>query len=207
MNRTLKWFLGAVVGAGIVALLVFAFIEGRGEIAREREREAPIKVPPRISRTAEGDLVVTVDLETQKRIGLETAAPQAVTVSREVTAYGRIQEDPGLSFVVRAPVSGVLRVAAGRSWPAMGESLSDGASIGYVEPRLGLPERISMATQIADLSARRADLTTKLSDARADAEAADARLAAARSALDRMRTLNADNKNVSDRAVQEAEAT
>src|SRR5438552_6307112 len=193
MNRTVKWIVGLIVGAGVVVGLSFVFIEGRGEIAREREREAPIKVPPRISRTAEGDVVVTIDSETQKRMALETAALVAETVHPEVTAYGRLQEDPDASFVVRAPVTGVLRAALGRNWPSIGETLSDGTSIGAVEPRLAPIERV--------------DLVTRLSDARADVEAADARLNAARAAFERARTLNADNKNISDRAVQEAEAT
>ena len=135
MNR-MKWVVGILVGIGLIALVIFAFSEGRQELAREREREAPIKVPPRISRTAEGYLIVTVDPETQKRIALETLALSAEAVRPEVAAYGRLQEDPGASFVVRAPTSGVLRAAAGRNWPSLGESLSDGVSIGAVEPRL-----------------------------------------------------------------------
>src|SRR5437870_2868464 len=193
MNRTVKWIVAFIVGAAIIVGLSFAFIEGRDEIAREREREAPIKVPPRISRRAEGDVVVTIDSETQKRMALETEALVAETVHPEVTAYGRLQEDPDASFVVRAPVTGVLRAALGRNWPSIGETLSDGTSIGAVEPRLAPIERV--------------DLVTRLSDARADVEAADARLNAARAAFERARTLNADNKNISDRAVQEAEAT
>src|SRR5438128_7129210 len=109
MNRTLKWIIGLILAAAAIVGLSFAFVEGRDEIAREREREAPIKVAPRISRTPEGDVVVTIDRETQQRIGLETAAVIAETVHPEVAAYGRVQEDPEASFVVRAPVSGVLR--------------------------------------------------------------------------------------------------
>jgi membrane fusion protein, multidrug efflux system len=192
MNRTLKWIVGIVVAAGVIVALSFAFIEGRQEIAREQEREAPIKVAPRISRTPDGDIVVTIDRETQQRMGLETMELFAETVGTEVAAYGRVQEDPDASFVVRAPVSGVLRTA-GRNWPSIGESIPDGVSIGAIEPRLAPIERV--------------DLTTRLSDARADMEAAEARVNTARAALERARILNADNKNISDRALQEAEST
>ena len=41
MNRTVKWVVSIVVGAGIMGLLLFAFVEGREELARERDREAP----------------------------------------------------------------------------------------------------------------------------------------------------------------------
>lgn len=192
MNRTLKWIIGVLVAAGAIIGLSFAFIEGRQEIKREREREAPIKVAARLSRTPEGDIVVTIDRETQQRMGLETFELSAETVHPEVVAYGRVQEDPEASFVVRAPVSGVLRTG-GRNWPSIGESLSDAVSIGSIEPRLAPIERV--------------DLTTRLSEARADMEAAEARVNAARAAFERARILNADNKNISDRALQEAESS
>ena len=191
MRRTVKWIAGIVIAAAIIVGLSFVFIEGRDEIAREREREAPIKIAPRISRTSEGDIVVTIDRETQQRMGLETTEVAAEIVHPEVAAYGRVQEDPDSSFVVRAPVSGVLR-AAGRNWPTIGESVADGLSIGTIEPRLAPIERV--------------DLTTRLSDARADVEAAEARVNTARAAFERARILNADNKNISDRALQEAES-
>jgi len=40
MNRTVKWIVALIVGAGAVVGLSFAFLEGRDEIARERERSA-----------------------------------------------------------------------------------------------------------------------------------------------------------------------
>ena len=193
MSRIVKWIVSIVAGAGVLGLLLFAFVEGREELAREREREAPIKVPPRISRTRDGGVAVTIDHDTQLRMGLETAALVSETVNPEVTAYGRLQEDPGASFVVRAPITGIIRAAASRGWPSLGESLSDGTSIGVVEPRLAPIERV--------------DFVTRLSDARGDVEAAEARVSAVRATFERMQKLNADNKNVSDRAVQEAEAT
>lgn len=192
MNQALKWLIGTIAGLGALGLLIFAFIEGREELARERERELPIKVAPKVSQTAEGDLVITIDMETQKRIGLETAVLEGKTARPEVAAYGRLQEDPAASFVVRAPITGIVRMSPARSWPALGESLPDGVSIGVIEPRLAPIERV--------------DLVTRLSDARASAEAAEARFNMARLAFERARALNADNKNVSDRAVQEAEA-
>src|SRR5256712_10343683 len=171
MNRTLKWIITVVFAGGAIVALSFAFIQGRDEIAREREREAPIKIAPRISRNAEGDLIITLDAETQKRIALETAALTADTVRPEVAAYGRAQEDPDASLVVRAPTAGILRAATGRNWPSIGETIPDGTSIGTIEPRLAPIERV--------------DLATRISDARADAEAAGARVLAARANVER----------------------
>ena len=88
MNRTLKLLIAVVLAAGLAGLLIFAFIEGRAELARERERERPIKVPPRISRNQSGDLIVTIDRETQVRIGLKTEAVTKQTADLLKTKYG-----------------------------------------------------------------------------------------------------------------------
>ncbi|HYL15896.1 MAG TPA: HlyD family efflux transporter periplasmic adaptor subunit [Terriglobales bacterium] len=192
MKRWLKWTLALVGGAALVVVLVFAFQAGRKEITQEREREKPIKTPARISRDANGNVIVTLDRETQGRIGLKTEPAAAETVYPEIAAYGRLQEDPGGAFVVRAPVAGVLRRADSANWPALGESLAEGARFGAVEPRLAPFEHV--------------DLDTRITNATADVEANQATLDAAKSAYDRARNLNADNKIVSDRAVEEAEA-
>jgi len=191
MSRPLKWILATVIGAGLIGLAVFAFVEGRGEISRVHEREEPIKTPPRISRGASGEVIVTLDRDTQTRIGLKTEVARSETVYPEVAAYGHLQEDPGASFVVRASVAGVLRNANSRDWPRLGETLSDGLSFGLVEPRLVPFERV--------------DIGNRLTNAQADVEAAQANVEASRAAYERLRALNT-NKNVSDRAVQEAEA-
>jgi len=192
MSRPLKWALVLVGGAVLAGLLVFGYLQGRVEIAQERARERPIKTPARTARDANGNVIVTLNRETQTQIGLKTEAAAAETVYPEIAAYGRLQEDPGASFVVRAPVAGVLRRADSREWPALGEVMTDGARLGTVEPRLAPFERV--------------DLATRTTNATADVEASQAALNAARSAHERARKLNADNKNVSDRVVEEAEA-
>lgn len=191
MTRVVKWMLAIVAGVGLIGLAVFAFVRSRGEVAREQEREEPVKTPARISRGASGEVIVTLDDETQARIGLKTEITRLETVYPEMPAYGRLQEDPGASFVVRAPVAGVLRSAAAQDWPRLGETLSDGLSFGIVEPRLVPFERV--------------DVGNRLTNAQADVEAAQANVDASRAEYERLKGLNV-NKNVSDRAVQEAEA-
>ncbi len=192
MNRQLKWILGIGVSIGLLGVSIFAFVEGRAELAREREREQPIKIPPRVSRSASGELIITLDRDTQERIGLQTRIVASVTIYPEIAAYGRLQEDPGASFVARAPVAGVLRSLDSRAWPHLGEVLSDGRSFGIVEPRLVPFERI--------------DLGNRLANAGADVEASKANLDASGASYERTKGLNARDKNMSDRAVQEAEA-
>ena len=149
MNRALKLVLAVVLTVGLVGLLIFAFIEGRAEIAPEREREQPIKVAPRISRNQSGELIVTIDHETQVRIGLKTEAVTKQTVYPEITAYGRLLEDPNASFVVRAPVAGVLRRGS-KEWPGLGDVLADGQSLGVIEPRLVPFERVDLDARLTN---------------------------------------------------------
>lgn len=189
MTRAARVALGAAVAGTLVALLAWAFVEGRAEIDRERELERPIKVPPRTSRGPNGEPVIAIDRDAQARLGIEVAPLRAASLAPEVAAYGRLDVDPARTFTVRAPFAGTLRAAA---WPSVGDAVPDGAAPGSIDPLL-LP---------ADVVALRA----KLAEARADAAGARAEVAAARAAYERLRVLNADAKNVSDRALEEARA-
>ena len=107
-------------------------------------------------------------------------------------AFGRLEEDPSRTFVLRAPVAGTLHFATGRDWPNIGQSLADGAVVGAIEPRLATADRIG--------------LTNQLATAQSELSASTASVVAARSAYERTKLLNADNKNVSDRALEDAAA-
>jgi HlyD family secretion protein len=191
-RRVLLWLAGLVVVATAVALLVWTFVGGRRELARERERELAVKVPPRISPSAGGEIVISLDGDTQTRIGLRTEALRSAALRPEVVAYGSLEADPAGLFTLRAPLAGRVAVASGRTWPSIGATVADGQLVGQLEPRVVPVERI--------------DLAARLATARAEADALTAALVAARAAFERARTLNAEGKIVSDRNLQEAEA-
>ena len=153
---------------------------------------ASAKAPAAASRTAAGDPIVRVAPEAQPRIGLQTRVATAQSIEPEVVAFGRLEEDPSRTFVLRAPVPGTLHFAAGRDWPNIGQSLADGAVVGTIEPRLATAERIG--------------LTNQLATAQSELSGSTASVVAARAAYDRTKLLNADNKNVSDRALEDAAA-
>lgn len=144
------------------------------------------------SRTAAGDPIVRLEPTAQTRIGIRTQVVAAQSIQPELVAFGRLEEDPSRVFVLRAPVAGTLHVASRRDWPRLGQSLADHAIVGAIEPRLARAERIA--------------LTNQLATARADVTASTSSAAAAKAAYERARLLNADNKNVSDRALDEATA-
>lgn len=185
-----KVFAVAIV-AGLVALFIWAFRAARSGEAAEKEAEV-VKIPPRVRRAPGGETVVSLDPQAQARAGLATEALAPATLPQEIVAYGELQEDPALSFTLRAPIAGTLRRSTARDWPALGQTLADGSGVGTIEPRLAPVDRVN--------------LTERLTSARAETAATSASLVASRAALARARTLNAEDENVSDRTLQEAEA-
>jgi HlyD family secretion protein len=182
---------GGIRAVAIIGVAVTSFTFACGRASRDdddRPKENAKTSQP--SRTPTGDPIVRLNHDAQVRIGLEVRALTAETVHPELVAYGRLEEEPSRVFVLRATVSGTLRAADGRSWPRIGESVSPNAVLGVLEPRLALAEQIGLSNQLAT--------------ARAELTAATSSVAAANAAYERARTLNADNKNVSDRALEEA---
>ncbi len=144
------------------------------------------------TRTAAGEEQVTLDAETQEHIGLQTVTVAETTRQPEAKAYGELQEDPSRGFVLRAPFAGVLEASEKVAWPAIGQTVEGGAAVAAIRPRLSPVERI--------------DLTSRLLTARAEVEETDSSLVSARAAYEARKKLNSENKIVSDRALDEAEA-
>lgn len=184
--------MGIVAAVGVGGLLVWGFIEGRAERVQESQREAPVKAPSLVSRGPGGETVLTLDVVSQRRIGLVVEALTATTARPEVAAYGSLEEDPAESLTLRAPVAGTLRRTEMGAWPAIGQRFAAGATVGLIVPRFAPADRVNLDAQ--------------LTAARADVAAVTASLEADRAALQRARTLNAEDKIVSDQALQAAEA-
>lgn len=104
MRAALKGLLGGAIAIVVGALLVWAFVEGRAELARERERERPVKQPARVAQNAAGDRVVWLDAETQTRVGLTMEPLAAVTRIPEAVAYGTVL-DPAPLIDLQAELS------------------------------------------------------------------------------------------------------
>lgn len=94
MNRKSLWV--GIIAMVVAALLIFAFIQGRAEFAKEKEREAPVKSPSRVS-AVDGESVVTLDKETQTRSGITIAALKPNTYRQEQQAYATVLQIQDLS--------------------------------------------------------------------------------------------------------------
>ena len=190
-KRILGWTVALAVLAVAAGLLLWSYVSHHAELTSEAAGDAAIKNPAKVAQEA-GEPVVTLDDDVQERMGVRAEAVVPMTRRQQVVAYGVLEEDNAGSFVLRAPLAGTIQGADGKAWPAAGETIADGVRLGQIEPRLSPADRVN--------------LNDRLAAAQADVETSRASLAADQSALGRVRTLNADDKNVSDRAVQEAEA-
>lgn len=85
-RKSLVLTVVAVVAAG---LLIFAFIQGRAEFAKEQEREAPVKSPSRVS-TVNRETVVSLDFATMDKSGIQVAAMTVETSTVEQRAFAAV---------------------------------------------------------------------------------------------------------------------
>lgn len=162
---------------------------------RIRAEEPPHQEEPgpvRILHDANGRTILTLASETQTRIGLAVQTVQPTTLQPEVAAYGRLEQDPGQVFTLRAPISGFLRDAAEHSWPGLGATLDSATLVGQVEPRVTPLELM--------------DLRSRWMDAQAEVDEINAELDAARASLEHKSRLNVESRLVADRVVEEARA-
>ncbi|MCU1291486.1 MAG: metal transporter [Bryobacterales bacterium] len=167
----------------LVATLSLAGCEGKKD-ADDNPR------PNHASTQKLGEGVVELSPAEQNLAGIRTQTLSVQSWTPEIVAYGRLEEDPASSFILRAPVTGTLSTAPKHRWPEIGDRLATGADVGSIQPLFTPGESVGLSTQLAT--------------AQSDVKSAKASLATAQSAYERARVLNADQQNVADRVVQEA---
>lgn len=155
--------------------------------ASEEKAEATESMPDTDQAKAAG---VHLDRDRQKRMGLVIKALKSSTYRPRVELYGALESDPAEVFVVRAPVAGKLQANDG-GWPLLGSHLKDRASVASIMPQLTGADQVTLAD--------------RLSTIRAAVDTDTASLAASTAEYQRLKILNAEDKNASDKALQEAE--
>lgn len=145
-----------------------------------------------VIHTAEGEVAVKLSVERQHELEMSVAALEPTQYKPEACAVGRLEADPAHTFILRAPLQGIIRVAQGATWTGIGDEVPDAAVLGWIEPRLSPLEQV--------------DLASRYAAAKSDVAQAEADLAAAKASFDSKRALNTDNKIVTDRAMEEARA-
>jgi len=100
VKRPLKTILGLLIAGGVIVGLIFAFREMSQERAREQEREKPVAAPTRVSRSPQGEIILTLDAETQKRIGLAVAPLNAAEHRATRQGFARVLDATSLSSLL-----------------------------------------------------------------------------------------------------------
>lgn len=132
MPRLLKRGLLIVIVIGVVIGIAWAFTLGRGEVAAERAREAPIIPPTRVREATGGQPAIVLDSATQRRIGIATAPVGTASRAGIVTLTGDLVQDPNQVTSVRAPIAGRLMAVSGSHWPTLGEHVTAGQVLAQV---------------------------------------------------------------------------
>ncbi len=88
-GELLRRVLVVVVLASLAGLVVWGFVEGRGEAANEAERERPVKAPLRVAE-ANGQPVVKLDAQTLKASGIEVTALSPAPFQDQLRGYGTV---------------------------------------------------------------------------------------------------------------------
>lgn len=178
--RKLKYTF-AIIAAGIFLGGLALWIHAQSADNDERDKtEAPQK--PKSD-------AVKLDGATQDRIGIQVQPLRSAAVRPELTVYGALEADPSEEFVVKAPFTGILETEG--DWPAVGSNIMAGTNVGRVQPLFTPTDQIA--------------LRERLASARAEVEAAEASVSSAEKEVSRLKRLNAEDQNISDKAVEEAE--
>ena len=90
MKKIFKIVLVLLVVVGAVVGLAFAYLEMSKERAAEAEREKPVVAKSRVSVGTNGEAILTLDQETQKRIALKVESVAPTKMVPESKGYGRV---------------------------------------------------------------------------------------------------------------------
>ncbi|MEI9900507.1 MAG: hypothetical protein WDN31_10730 [Hyphomicrobium sp.] len=117
--RTGRSLLLALVGvallAGLAALVIEGFVEGRQEAALEAEREEPIKPPLRVKMPERGQPIITLDDEAQQAIGLKMTELKPAKYQDQVRAYGSVLDLAALTTLNTNYISAVSQLNTARA--------------------------------------------------------------------------------------------
>lgn len=89
--RPLLWgIIAAVVTVALGGLLVWGFIEGRGEATAEAQREQPVKAAIEVSQNNAGTPTITLGPDLQQQADIKIEQPKAAPYQAQQQAYGSV---------------------------------------------------------------------------------------------------------------------
>ncbi len=85
----------------ILGLSTWAFMEGRKEMQKERDREKPVQTPPRVKKTSDGSVIIEFDKATYALSGIASQTSDgplktAAIVSADGQSWYYAETSPGI---------------------------------------------------------------------------------------------------------------
>ena len=155
MKVFLKRLLLLALTIGISALLVFAFLEGRKALQAEREREMPVKIPPRLKKLSSGETLVTLEKEALKQAGITARRGSVTSNGHLIAPLSSLLRYEGRTFVyveiatgefMRKPV--IVTSITDRGWEISGPSVD--AAVVVTGSALLLSEELKSQIKVGD---------------------------------------------------------
>src|ERR1035437_6840178 len=105
-------FLALVALVAMIAALVYGYLRMSKKRIAEAEGDKTVVAESRVEHRTNGEVVVNLDLSTQRLIGLQTAALEIAMQALEVKAYGRVLEPAPLLALASDTASARAALAA-----------------------------------------------------------------------------------------------
>ena len=100
MNTQVKFILTGIIAFAAGGLLVFSLARHPSKPGDAESDKGAAAGPAQLKYGANGENIVTLDKETQERIGLKTESPVSAQWQPEVKGYGRVMDPATLSAAV-----------------------------------------------------------------------------------------------------------
>lgn len=115
MKTILGWGITIVLLGGLAAGAVCLYRRGKAERDLEAEREKPIELPSRVTKTKDGNVLLSFTPEERKRLGLVVAILEEKLIPLEVVSYGRVQVVTSLLSLIADRSQAEAALAASRA--------------------------------------------------------------------------------------------
>lgn len=101
-----------VVFIAVIAAILFSCSQMSRNRAVEGESDKPVASEPKLTRSANGETIITVDAEAQKRLALSISPLAAMQLQPEIKGYGRVLDPSTLLAAVAQTISTQAAAAA-----------------------------------------------------------------------------------------------
>jgi hypothetical protein len=139
-----KW-AGALLLFGALPILAFFL---RAHLTEGRD-PATAPAPRRVQTN-----VVKLGAQLAESYGLKDAPAETAEWHQRVTVYGRVVPNARATTEVRAPFAGTLRPGPAGAWPALGNRVTAGQVLAWLDIRVGPEMRLDLLTKLKEARAR-----------------------------------------------------